>query len=138
MKVSEIVRALEDIRGVVYVCGLGGICDRLSALITRLKAEPWVLAEEALAVVNEQANDEALWFFNNRTASEAYLQQSLRRLHAAVEHDASLRPKVLVEGWLWDIQHNRQGEISAVRFSETLANTPQARRVRIVAAPEVE
>ena len=35
-------------------------------------------------VVDEQAEDEGLWF-RAQTAAEAYLQQELRRLHAAVE-----------------------------------------------------
>ncbi len=35
-------------------------------------------------VVDEQAEDEGLWF-RAQTAPEAYLQQALRRLHAAVE-----------------------------------------------------
>ena len=35
-------------------------------------------------VVDEQAEDEGLWF-RAETAAEAYLQQELRRLHAAVE-----------------------------------------------------
>ena len=38
----------------------------------------------ALAVVHEQAKDDGLWF-HAQTASEAYLQQELRRLHVAVE-----------------------------------------------------
>lgn len=38
-------------------------------------------------IVDEQAEDEGLWFVA-RTAPEAYLQQELRRLHAAVEADA--------------------------------------------------
>ena len=44
------------------------------------------LAEPTTAqqVVSEQAEDEGLWFVA-ATASEAYLQQALRRLHAAVE-----------------------------------------------------
>lgn len=42
---------------------------------------------EASRLVNEQAEDEGLWFFA-RTAPEAYLQAALRRLHAAVEIDA--------------------------------------------------
>jgi hypothetical protein len=37
-----------------------------------------------LEIVNEQAEDEGLWFVAE-TAAEAYLQQELRRLHAAVE-----------------------------------------------------
>lgn len=36
------------------------------------------------ALVDEQAEDDGLWFIA-RTAPEAYLQQELRRLHAAVE-----------------------------------------------------
>lgn len=36
------------------------------------------------ALVDEQAEDEGLWFIA-QTAPEAYLQQELRRLHAAVE-----------------------------------------------------
>jgi hypothetical protein len=36
------------------------------------------------ALVNEQAEDEGLWFIA-QTAPEAYLQQELRRLHAVVE-----------------------------------------------------
>ena len=35
-------------------------------------------------IVNEQAEDEGLWF-QAATAPEAYLQQELRRLHAAIE-----------------------------------------------------
>jgi hypothetical protein len=37
-------------------------------------------------VVDEQANDEGLWF-DAETAAEAYVQQALRRLHAAIEGD---------------------------------------------------
>jgi len=43
--------------------------------------------QTALQLVNEQAEDEGLWFIA-RTAPEAYLQQELRRLHAAVEAEA--------------------------------------------------
>lgn len=39
---------------------------------------------EARAVVEEQAEDEGLWFVA-QTAPEGYLQAALRRLHAAVE-----------------------------------------------------
>jgi hypothetical protein len=42
------------------------------------------LRQAAQQVVSEQAEDEGLWFAA-ATASEAYLQQALRRLHAAVE-----------------------------------------------------
>lgn len=40
---------------------------------------------KAIALVDEQAEDEGLWFIA-RTAPEAYLQQELRRLHAVIEH----------------------------------------------------
>lgn len=50
------------------------------------------MADESLdalrRVVNEQAEDEALWAvypFGQQPIAEAYLQQELRRLHAAVE-----------------------------------------------------
>ena len=41
----------------------------------------------AQTLVNAQAEDEGLWFAA-QTAPEAYLQEALRKLHAAVEHDA--------------------------------------------------
>ena len=50
--------------------------ERLRAIETKHTA--------ALALVNEQAEDDGLWFVA-RTAPEAYLQQELRRLHAALE-----------------------------------------------------
>lgn len=40
-------------------------------------------------LVNRQAEDDALWF-QAQTATEAYLQQALRELHAAVEEEKSL------------------------------------------------
>lgn len=40
-------------------------------------------------LVNAQAEDDGLWF-NAKTAPEAYLQQELRRLHAACESRAAL------------------------------------------------
>lgn len=48
---------------------------------------------EVIALVNEQAEDEALWAVyldGSQSISEAYLQQELRRLHAAVERAAQL------------------------------------------------
>lgn len=41
-------------------------------------------AKRLRALVSEQADDPGLWFVAE-TAAEAYLQQELRRLHAAVE-----------------------------------------------------
>jgi len=45
---------------------------------------PRVPVIEILETVLEQAEDEGLWF-NAKYASEAYLQQELRRLHAVIE-----------------------------------------------------
>jgi hypothetical protein len=47
---------------------------------------------KVLAVVEEQANDEGLWFIPV-TITEDILQRALRRLHEAIEggHDESLR-----------------------------------------------
>ena len=42
-------------------------------------------------IVDAQAEDEALWF-TNASASEAYLQAELRRLHAAIEGEGRSRP----------------------------------------------
>lgn len=44
---------------------------------------------ELRALVNEQAEDAGLWFIA-QYASEAELQQALRRLHSAIEDDALL------------------------------------------------
>ena len=46
----------------------------------------------AYALVQQQAEDEGLWFIA-ATAPEAYLQQALRELHAAVEAEAALEDK---------------------------------------------
>ena len=46
--------------------------------------DPTQDADAVRALVDEQAEDEGLWFIA-QTAPEAYLQQELRRLHAAVE-----------------------------------------------------
>jgi hypothetical protein len=40
------------------------------------------------ALVDEQAEDDALWFIDC-SISEAYLQQELRRLHALIEQAVS-------------------------------------------------
>lgn len=49
------------------------------ALLQRLK--------KIQARVDEQADDEGLWF-RAQTAPEAYLQQALRELHRLIEGDA--------------------------------------------------
>lgn len=58
--------------------------DRLRSGVERLRA-----------LVDEQAEDDGLWFIA-QTAPEAYLQQELRRLHAEIEaftHASSTRPE---------------------------------------------
>ncbi len=45
----------------------------------------------AVKLVNEQAEDDGLWF-NPQYATEAYLQQALRKLHAAIEGDSPVAP----------------------------------------------
>ena len=53
------------------------------------------MTSRALAVVLEQAKDEALWCKTDSIV-EAYFQQELRRLHQAVEEDAGC-PECLAE-----------------------------------------
>lgn len=49
---------------------------------------------ELAEVVDAQAEDEGLWFFAH-TAPEAYQQQELRRLHAAVEATVNVAKEAL-------------------------------------------
>lgn len=52
---------------------------------------------DVVGLVGRQANDDGLWFMA-KTAAEAYLQQELRKLHAAIEGQAFTEaPKVDVE-----------------------------------------
>jgi hypothetical protein len=44
------------------------------------------------STVDKQAEDEGLWFVA-QTASEAYLQQELRKLHQIVEKETLVRTK---------------------------------------------
>ena len=60
-----------------------GLPDGVHLLYAAPPAQPMT---DALQLVNAQAEDAGLWF-NAQTAPEAYLQQALRRLHAAVERD---------------------------------------------------
>ena len=65
-------------------CGLCEYCeDDWPCLPARALAEIERL-EAARALADAQAEDEGLWFIA-RTAPEAYLQQELRKLHAALE-----------------------------------------------------
>ena len=42
------------------------------------------MTQELKDLVNDQANDDGLWFIA-QTAPEAYLQQELRKLHKLIE-----------------------------------------------------
>lgn len=80
----------------------------------------WRLAREerkdkALAVVLEQAEDEGLWF-KAQTAPEAYLQQELRRLHAAVETSAQ--------------EERKEEPIYAYEWNTYTGIRPRARRAK--------
>ncbi len=66
-----------------------------------------------IVLVNAQAEDDGLWFIAE-TASEAYLQQELRRLHAAVEAEAPLLARVkeledaLQTNWALKCEHEQR------------------------------
>jgi hypothetical protein len=64
------------------------IHDGLRAEIAKHEASTQRLLN-IIAVVNEQAEDFGLWF-DAVYATEAYLQQELRRLHSAI--DGSINP----------------------------------------------
>ena len=79
------------------------VCGELTAgeMRTVKAALKWYIAthsehvssgNRALTLVNAQAKDGGLWFTAN-LAPEAYLQEALRKLHAAVEKDAAARPE---------------------------------------------
>jgi len=62
-------------------------CDMVVWLLNKHDKEKaaWEAKEKALLeLVNQQAEDEGLWF-DATTAPEAYLQQELRKLHVAIE-----------------------------------------------------
>lgn len=58
--------------------------DAIIDAAIRTLSSPRVPVIEILDTVLEQAEDDGLWF-NAKYASEAYLQQELRRLHAVIE-----------------------------------------------------
>lgn len=51
-----------------------------------------VKKKTAIEIVNEQAEDEGLWFVT-QTATEDYLQRALRRLHEAIENNEQTTKK---------------------------------------------
>ena len=71
-----------------------------------------------LAIVNAQAEDELLWFVAE-TMPEAYLQQELRRLHAAIEAAALNNSKDLIVEVVADPEPTDEGEKSAAPVEGT-------------------
>ena len=63
--------------------------------------------DEAQSLVDEQAEDEGLWF-QAQTAPEAYLQQELRRLHAVIEAAALIEEEPPLES-LYGLEYWRWG-----------------------------
>jgi len=63
--------------------GLPGNCPKCNGTC-KLPSEYVMVKREVLNTVNEQAEDEGLWFIA-QTAPEGYLQQELRKLHAVIE-----------------------------------------------------
>lgn len=64
-----------------YISSVDGKAHQSAVeIIGRLEAQ----LKKTQAIVNGQAEDGGLWFIAH-TASEAYLQQQLRKLHAAIE-----------------------------------------------------
>lgn len=62
--------------------------DRLRGEVEELRKDAERL-RAASNVVNEQAENDGLWFIPDSVV-EAFFQQELRRLHAAIEGDAAL------------------------------------------------
>jgi hypothetical protein len=60
------------------------LCEQIDGCV-KVAADALRQHSACVAIVERQANDEALWFVI-RTASEAYLQHALRELHSAVEN----------------------------------------------------
>lgn len=82
---SDVERLLADIHiedGTVYQ--YQKVEDLLVSYIDSQLAESQARLSKAMALINEQAEDDGLWF-RATTASEAYLQQSLRLLTDAIE-----------------------------------------------------
>ncbi len=72
---------------VAHIIGLQSVNRSLKSELESTKTELAGLREslEALCgIVEKQAKDEGLWFIS-RTCPESYLQQELRKLHAAIE-----------------------------------------------------
>jgi small-conductance mechanosensitive channel len=87
LRLDESEKKREQLRNdVVDLCGRA---QRESAAeFMRQRDEALLRLDACRRLVNEQAENEGLWFVAT-TAPEAYLQQELRKLHAAIESDPS-------------------------------------------------
>ena len=83
MKLEEIRAALQTKSEKTSLSSTSSVRDALSSQ-TEAACAVRVPVIEILDTVLEQAEDDGLWF-NAKHASEAYLQQELRRLHAVIE-----------------------------------------------------
>ena len=79
---EDVIEHLEDARVIEPINELEVYRKWIPLL--RIKKAQENTEDEVASVIEQQANDEGLWF-NAQTASEAYLQQELRRLHAIIE-----------------------------------------------------
>jgi hypothetical protein len=78
---EELRQYANGYKGACYACEpVGMLNQKLTAELDRLREA----ATRVRQMVDAQALDEGLWFMAE-TAAEAYLQQELRRLHAALE-----------------------------------------------------
>lgn len=62
----------------------GKYCEDIVAATSAADAKHLLVIEKLVAIVNQQAEDDGLWFVAEY-ASEGYLQKELRLLHAAIE-----------------------------------------------------
>lgn len=87
-----------------------------------IPASPVVDDSSLRGIVNAQAEDEGLWF-QAQYASEAYLQQELRRLHAAIElRELPTQPAVQLSDWQ-DIESAPKGEMVLI-YVPNMYDTP--------------
>ena len=77
---EDVIEHLEDARAIEPINELEIYRKWIPLLRIKKKRE----GDKVASTIEQQANDEGLWFYA-QTAPEAYLQQELRRLHAIIE-----------------------------------------------------
>jgi hypothetical protein len=98
--------------------------DAMSRRAASAEAD-WQAAESRLSrlqlLVNEQAEDEGLWAVpippQSQPISEAYLQQELRRLHAAIEGEMAVESAVEIVVDIHDEVRNEWGDLVVEKAS---------------------